>query len=80
MSATLEKLVQTVRARQELPPPSARRAVRQAAGVSLADVADVVGVSRQAVGLWERGLRNPRGRNLVAYLNVLRMLREAMSS
>jgi len=78
MAATLEKLTQSVRARQALPAPSARRALRQAAGVSLADVASVVGVSRQAVGLWEAGLRHPRGSNLDSYLGVLRALQEAM--
>jgi transcriptional regulator with XRE-family HTH domain len=80
MPATVEELKQSVRTRQALPAPSARRALRQAAGVSLADVASVVGVSRQAVGLWEAGLRRPRGRNLDSYLHVLRALREAMGA
>ena len=63
-------------ARRELPDPHVRRALRKAAGVSLEQIGRECGVSRQAVALWESGTVEPRGRNLRAYLEVLRLLRE----
>lgn len=45
------------------------------AQVSLEEVAVVVGVTRQAVGNWERGTRTPRGDDLNRYLAVLDQLR-----
>ena len=79
MSATLQTLSDRVRYRQELPPPSARRMLRQAAGVSLQDIADVVGVTRQAVATWEDG-RTPRGQSLPRYLEVIETLRRAIAA
>jgi DNA-binding transcriptional regulator YiaG len=64
-------------ARRELPDPHVRRALRKAAGVSLEQIGRECGVTRQAVTLWESGAVEPRGRNLHAYLAVLRILREA---
>jgi DNA-binding XRE family transcriptional regulator len=51
--AALEKLSRRIKARRELPPPEVQRALRRGAGASLADVAQVVGATRQAVSLWE---------------------------
>jgi DNA-binding XRE family transcriptional regulator len=79
MAATLDSLTQRLHARRELPSPDVRRTLRRLAGASQADVAEVVGVSRQAVQLWEAGTRTPRGTNLDAYLEVLRAFRRAMS-
>jgi len=62
------KLRDHIRAKRQLPPPPARRALREAAGLSGADVARAMGVTRQAVSNWERGRRAPRGQNLDAYL------------
>ena len=75
--STILELSERVKAHAELPPPATRRALRQAAGVSLADVADVVGVTRQAVSLWELGARTPRNTNLRAYVEILRIFRES---
>jgi DNA-binding transcriptional regulator YiaG len=75
--AALEKLSRRIKARRELPPPEVQRALRRGAGASLADVAQVVGATRQAVSLWEWGKRRPRGEQLEAYLEVLRVLRDA---
>jgi DNA-binding transcriptional regulator YiaG len=75
--AALESLTRRVKARRELPPPETQRALRRAAGASLADVAKVVGTTRQAVSLWELGRRSPTGGRLDAYLEVLRVFREA---
>lgn len=75
--ATLEDLTLRVRAGRRLPEPAVRRAIRQAARVSLADVAAVVGVTRQAVSLWELGQRTPRGPMLNTYVVTLRALQRA---
>jgi transcriptional regulator with XRE-family HTH domain len=61
-------------ARRDLPPPAERRALREAAGISLETVAREIGVTRQAVGHWEAGDRRPRGANLRRYVEVLRIL------
>lgn len=75
--STLEDLTVLVRARHALPEPAIRRAIRHAAGASLADVAAVVGVTRQAVSLWELGQRTPRGAALSSYVTTLRALQRA---
>jgi len=74
---TLPKLLVQVRARRELPPPSVRRAVRQAAQASLDEVGAAVGVTGQAVWWWESGQRQPNAANVGRYLEVLRVLGEA---
>jgi len=70
-------LEERLRARRELPPPAMRRALRQAARLSQADVAREIGVSSAAVAYWEAGRRFPRPENLAAYVRALRILREA---
>jgi transcriptional regulator with XRE-family HTH domain len=77
--STLAELEGRVQARSELPSPPVRRALREAAGASLDEVGSVVGVTRQAVALWESGERTPRGANLGGYVAVLRVFRRAMS-
>jgi transcriptional regulator with XRE-family HTH domain len=77
--STLAELEGRVQARSELPTPAVRRALREAVGESLDGVARVVGVTRQAVAMWESGERTPRGENLESYVEVLRMFRRAMS-
>lgn len=51
-----------------------RRALRVTAGLSAAELAASLGVTRQAVSKWERGERHPRGQHLVAYVNALDVL------
>lgn len=80
MSVTLEQLTERAQIRRDLPPPSMRRALRKAAGVSLSEVAAIIGVTRQAVALWEGGDRTPRGTNLDEYARVLRELRRVADS
>jgi len=53
-----------------------RRALRESAGLSLDAIAQVLGVSRQAVSNWELGLRDPRPEHLRLYAEVLRSLQE----
>jgi DNA-binding transcriptional regulator YiaG len=57
--------------RTQLPPPEQRRAIRRAAGLTLAHLADEVGVSVAAVRLWEMGARFPSGDHLKAYVELL---------
>ena len=70
-------LSKRVRARRSLPPPATRQALRKAAGASLRDVARACNVTKQAVAQWEAGICNPRGENLLAYSEVLRVFRES---
>jgi len=44
---------------------------REAAGLSLTDVADALDVSRQIVGMWENGTRIPRAHHALAYARLL---------
>jgi DNA-binding transcriptional regulator YiaG len=78
MATTLESLTDRLRTRRTLPPPDVCRALRRGAGASQAEVAEVIGVTRQAVQLWEAGIRTPRGPNLDAYLGLLRAFRRVL--
>jgi HTH-type transcriptional regulator/antitoxin MqsA len=60
--------------RAELPPPSEMRSLRIRSGLSAAEVARAVGVSRQAVLNWEKGRSRPRPANLSSYLMLIRAL------
>lgn len=71
----LSTLSAELQARKELPPAETRRALRQAAGATLVQVARACGVTPQAVLEWERGT-TPRGENLTRYAEVLRLFRE----
>jgi len=75
--ATRTALIKRARALASLPPPDQRRAIREAAGASLADVSTPLGVTPQAVRLWELGQRTPRGNHLLDYLDLLNDLKEA---
>jgi DNA-binding XRE family transcriptional regulator len=75
----LASLSRRIEIRRDLPSPDVRRALRQAAGISQADVARAAGVTRQAVHLWERGMRVPCGENLDTYAAVLNMFKRAVS-
>jgi len=61
-----------------LPPPSTCRALREAAGLSTEQLAEVLSVTRQTVSNWETGKRAPRGEQRLAYLEALRVLRAAV--
>lgn len=71
--------IQEIARTKRLPPPAIRRALRVAAGLTLQDVADVVGVTRQAVAKWETGERNPAGGARTAYAQALSDLRRAVT-
>lgn len=80
VAMTTQALQERLRARRELPPPEARKAIRVAAGARLEDIADALGCSRQAVAHWEAGERFPRDRWLRAYNELLRALSREMAS
>jgi transcriptional regulator with XRE-family HTH domain len=61
--------------RQALASGEARRR-RQAAGLSLADVAGVIHVERATVGLWETGARVPRPAVALRYAELLHRLEQ----
>ena len=75
MSTGLNEIRRKSQAHRELPGPSLRRAIREDAGLSQADVAKPLRVSRAAVSRWETGERRPRGDLLIAYSELLQTLR-----
>jgi DNA-binding transcriptional regulator YiaG len=60
--------------------PDRRRGIRQAARLSLADVARGVGCSPSTVGLWEKGARQPTGPLGERYGSLLHELDRLTSS
>ncbi len=56
---------------EHLPPPAVRRQLREAAGLSRPQVATQLGITPEALRLWEEGLREPQGDNRGAYLSLL---------
>jgi len=64
-------IAQQLAVRRRLPAPVVRRAIREASGLSTADIAASLGVTRQAIGKWERGERYPRPAHLARYVAVL---------
>jgi transcriptional regulator with XRE-family HTH domain len=50
--------------------------LREAAGLTQADLARLVGVTAAAVSRWEAGLRTPRGTSAIAYAKALRRVEE----
>jgi transcriptional regulator with XRE-family HTH domain len=68
--------LKTLAGEKRLPPPAARRAIRLAAGLTLAEVGRSLEVSRQTVWRWEEGHREPRGETRLAYARALRELRD----
>jgi transcriptional regulator with XRE-family HTH domain len=62
------------RRRAALPEPPLRRLLRERAGLSQAEVAEALGVSRPAVTRWESGQREPRSAVRVAYVELLERL------
>jgi transcriptional regulator with XRE-family HTH domain len=57
--------------RRRLPPPPARRDLRERAGLTQAQVASMLQVGRSAVTRWELGTRNPRGELAARYGDLL---------
>lgn len=53
--------------------PSKLRLARLARGLKLSDVAARLGVSHQALSLWERGLRTPEASTVKALASIYRI-------
>lgn len=70
--STSDELLERVRARRRLPPPTERRRIRERAGVSLRDLAAAVGVSHATIRNWEAG-STPR-EHRAAYARLLEEL------
>ncbi|MFE0201680.1 helix-turn-helix domain-containing protein [Streptomyces sp. NPDC058985] len=63
-----------------LPPPKARRRLREAASLTQTQLADRMGVTRATVRTWESGRTTPRGRKREAYAELLKTLAEQESA
>lgn len=79
MDKTRERILERVQKRRSLPPPEEREALRKAAGLSLRDVADAMGVAATTVHFWETGQRNPNAQHLDAYLTALSAMADSAS-
>ncbi len=66
VDALLEQVAQ-----DDLPSPAERRRLREAAGLSQAQVATALGTRREAVGNWEGGRTEPRPPQRAAYARLL---------
>ena len=73
-------IVDEVREGQGLPEPRSARALRIAAGVSQARLAQEIGVHRMTVARWESGERRPLGVHRLLYARVLAELRAGIAS
>lgn len=79
MSLTVAQLAIVTRTRVELTSGLAR-VRREAADVGLVELAEVLGVSHQAVGMWERGERRPSAAHALAYGQTLAKLTRAAAA
>ena len=60
---------------ERLPEPAERRAIRQSAGVAVAELAVALGVSEATVYTWETGTRIPSRKARDRYAEALAILR-----
>jgi DNA-binding transcriptional regulator YiaG len=70
-----EALLERLRSRQQLPLGPERRRIREAAGVSLRQLAAAIGVSAMAIMRWEQGATPRDPAHLHAYGRLLQELR-----
>jgi DNA-binding XRE family transcriptional regulator len=69
--SAVDALLEQAAAAEALPPPAERRRLREAAGLSQAQVAAAVSTRREAVGNWEAGRTEPRPPQRAAYARLL---------
>ncbi|MDD1059685.1 helix-turn-helix domain-containing protein, partial [Streptomyces cocklensis] len=69
--SAVDALLEEVAAAEVLPPPAERRRLREAAGLSQAQIAHAVDTRREAVGNWESGRTEPRSPQRAAYARLL---------
>ena len=70
----LDVLLARAETRQQFADPTQWKALRERAGLTQRELADVLQVDRVTVSRWETASRRPRGHLLDAYLAVLRRL------
>lgn len=70
VTTTLREVERLAKVRAACASGEARR-IRQAARLSLADVAGAIGVDLTAISRWERGERSPRGAAALRYGELL---------
>jgi DNA-binding transcriptional regulator YiaG len=76
----LDSAVSRAQAKRRLPAPAERQMIRERSGITQADVAAALGVTREAVAQWERGARTPNRALICAYVTILdRLAREPLS-
>lgn len=76
MDTPRERILERIRMRPALPPPSRRIEIRKNAGLSQQDLGEVLHVSAMSIHYWETGKRLPRPEHAEAYLEVLQALEE----
>ena len=74
MSQEIRDLVEAKR----LPPPLLRKELRKSGGLTQADLAAQVGVTKQTIWLWEADRVKPRGMNLLRYSQALNELKDLL--
>ena len=70
MSEVTKRIQQLIRNRK-LPTPEECRAIREKAGLSQADLAEVLGTTGPAVSKWESGQRAPTGALRAMYVEAI---------
>jgi len=76
---TLDGALGRAKAKRHLPPPATQRLLRERAGLTQADVAATLGVTREAIAQWESGRRTPRAALVAEYVAILdRLARESL--
>ncbi|MCK7626511.1 helix-turn-helix domain-containing protein [Streptomyces sp. RS10V-4] len=68
---SVEALLEEARLAARMPDPAERLRLREAAGLSRAQVAAAVGVGRQTIANWESGVTDPQRPGRVKYLRLL---------
>ena len=72
-ATSADELLERLRSRRQLPPADERQRIREAAGLSLRQVGDALGVTHSLIRHWERG-GTPREQH-AAYAELLERLR-----
>uniref|UniRef100_UPI0011B0D615 helix-turn-helix transcriptional regulator n=1 Tax=Streptomyces sp. SM13 TaxID=1983803 RepID=UPI0011B0D615 len=73
---SVESLLEEARLAKDMPPPEERLRLREAAGLTRAQVASAVGVARGTVLAWENGTSSPTPPGRLPYLRLLEGLAE----
>lgn len=79
METPRERILERIRMRPALPPPSRRIEIRKSAGLSQQDLGEVLHVSAMSIHYWETGKRLPKPEHAEAYLEVLQALEEQLT-